>query len=899
MDFSDVKPTEKKLKNNIMSSINSTVNTKPIIEKQDNTSSSNSMFAGMAAKQSSNSMLKQDQSNQQSAISNNVDDTDVKTVATDTDNQEKNNNKNVETKENNATGSSRVEPEKNVLYQDDGFVDDHESVTFNFEETDLSNVASYMEKIHNIKFVPEDIISAEGQAKDAKAKDIKGLAGHKISFRTNKILTKKESWDLFITFLHIAGLDVVPMAQEGFYKIVAFSKANSEAIPSYIGLNPDILPDNEMVVRYVYFLKNIDPTKIQPILLKMQSGSAKLDVFNELKALIFTDRSSNIKSLMQIVQELDKSILPETLSVLKLKRTNVEDVITLYRSLKPTGSGTNQPQRAWVPGKKDPSLEYFPQDVSMFADKRTNSLILLGSDKAIRKIEDFIEQHVDVDIDRDSPPLFTYQLQYTNASDIQQLLNKVVQYGSGTSGGQAGSVRDGVQYFSKMTIVPESQSNSLIINATKEDYEALIPLIKELDIPQKQIGLEVLIVQINDSEAKVLGSQISGPRGPNSGSADNRSSQTFAQNISAQTSGILNTAGSSTSIITTNPGANEEYSIKSSLARLLGSSVVNEAGSILVTFGKPIWALFKVLKSMVSTHVVSNPFVVVSNNSQAKVAIGEQRRVISGQTIAQNGTVNSFTDQPSTLGFTITPQINKNNIVNLTISVKNDQFSVAGSETSAAMDKKQIDTYASVASGEVLVLGGIMQESYSSTHRGVPLLEHIPIFGWLFKSKTKSIVKNHFLIFISPRLLDPVDKKGLDRYTQYKMEEAEKNIEMMDELNWFASKRDPIQKAFFGESSKNLRKLKGYAQETETFKKRKERNAKRHQKQKAIKEQYHSDTKIKKHKKDKKNRLSKKMSKNATEAKTISFENDFNVSHSGSLYAKNAISNSLQQQGGA
>ena len=95
MDFSDVKPTEKKLKNNIMSSINSTVNTKPIIEKQDNTSSSNSMFAGMAAKQSSNSMLKQDQSNQQSAISNNVDDTDVKTVATDTDNQEKNNNKNV------------------------------------------------------------------------------------------------------------------------------------------------------------------------------------------------------------------------------------------------------------------------------------------------------------------------------------------------------------------------------------------------------------------------------------------------------------------------------------------------------------------------------------------------------------------------------------------------------------------------------------------------------------------------------------------------------------------------------------------------------------------------------------------------------------------------------------
>lgn len=782
------------------------------------------------------------------------------------------------------------EEEKNVLYQEPGFLDEQESVVFNFEETDLSNVAQYMETIHKVKFITEDIIST--------IKDAKGLSGHKITFRTNKVLTKKESWDLFITFLHIAGLDIVPMVQAGFYKIVPYSKASSEPIPTFIGTDVHVLPDNDMIIRYVYFTRNIDPAKIQNVLKNMQAGSAKLEVFSEMRALVFLDRANNIKSLMQIALEMDQSILPESLSVIKLKRANAEDVKTLYQSLKP-GGATAQPQKPWSPGRKDASSEYFPQDVTMITDKRTNSLILLGAQKGIKKIEEFVEKYIDAEVIKEAPPVFTYPLEYTNATDIVNILTQAVQYGASTPAGQYGGVRDGMKYFSKMTIVAEPHSNSVIINSTKEDYEALLPLIKELDTPQKQIGLEVLIVQVSDSEAKDLGAQISGPNGPNAPVTANQQAQTFAQNIQAQTSGILGTNGQATApvVTTTSSGSNTSYSLKSSLGALLGTvynGAVNEAGAILVTFGQPIWALFKVLQTMVSVHIVANPFVVVSNNTAASVSIGEVRRILASQVVSAFGTTtNGLTNAGSTLGFNITPQINKGNIINLQISVTNNQFLVAGSATSALQDQKQIMTNASVANGEVLVLGGFMQESYTSTSRGVPFLEHIPIFGWFFKSKNKGIVKSHFLVFICPRLIESPDKKenGIDSYTLYKMNEAQKNIDIMNEIDWFASQRDPIQRAFFGESMpKSLKELTG--QETTIQAQRRDRarhKTKIHELAKTGKSNAKS--------KNKQTNKSKAIKDGASGV--ISFDQDFVhlPPKNSMIVGKNAISSSMQQGG--
>lgn len=758
--------------------------------------------------------------------------------------------------------------EPGVLYQNQSYIDDEPAtVAFNFEDANLSNLLSYMEAVHHIKFITDDIIPT--------AKDPKGVTGHKITFRTNRTLTRKESWDLCVTFLHIAGLDVVPMMQSGFYRLIPLTKANNEPIPTYIGIDSELLPDNDMIVRYVYFVRNIDPAKIQPILLKMQSGSAKLDVYTDLKALIFTDRASSVKSLMKIVSELDRAALPEVLSVVKLKRANVKDVISLYKSLKPTDGSAGQPQRVWANNKKESSLEYFPQDVVMVPDDRTNSLILLGTKKDVQRIEDFITQHIDVAIERDAPPIFTYRLQYTNAKDMTNILQEITKYGASTDAGKYGGVRDGIKYFQKMTIIADSNSNSLIINATPEDFAALKPLIDELDVPQKQVGIEVLFVKVSDIDVKTLGAQISGPNGANSTVAGaSLFGPTFMPDVSAQTSGIP----SGTPIVVSNGSSTtSDFSIKSSLASLLGSNVLNETGSILVTFGKPIWAIFKILKTITSTHVVSNPFVVVSNNSAVSLQSGQERRQSSGTVISSSAVkATGLVPVQATLKVQITPQINKDNIVNLNILVENQEFNDAATNNvnGSPRDTKSIQTQACVANGETLVLGGIMTENYASTSFGVPFLEHIPVLGWFFKSKTRTITRDHFLIFICPRILDPVDQYGqIDSYTNYKLNEAQQDIDLIDESDWFTSSKDPIQQAFFGSkgSARALQELRtgtnyadresidGKINTKETVRSKRLANQKEKKKNKKIKEQK-KETLLEKNRNRMKNSVSKGVS---------------------------------------
>jgi len=701
-----------------------------------------------------------------------------------------------------------------VLYQQHGFVDDDAAtIAFNFEDASLSNLLSYMETIHNIKFITEDIVAT---AKDAKGAPASGVAGHKISFRTNKNLTRKESWDLFLTFMHIAGLDVIPMVQHQFYRIVSLTKANTEPIPTYIGVDYNVLPDSDMIVRYVYFTRNVDPTKIQPLLKNMQSGSAKLDVYTELKGLIFTDRANSIKSLMQIVSELDKAVLPEVVSVVKLKRTNVSDVIKLYNLLKPNNAaGGQQPQKVWVQSKKESTLDYFPSDVVLQGDLRTNSLIILGASRDVQRVEEFVTKYIDIAIDRGAPPIYTYPLQYTNASDVLKVVNEMVKYSASIKpAGDYGGVRDGIKFFQKMNIVADSFTNSLIINSTPEDYEALKPLIQELDVPQRQVGLEVLIVQVTDTDTKTLGAQVSGPNGIGSPVAGaSPYGPTFGQATSGQTSGIPT---GTPVVVTAGQSGQDDFSVKSSLAQLLGTAALNEVGSVLVTFGQPIWAIFKILKTITSTHLVANPFVVVSSNSTASITSGEQRRLVSGEVVSVGGTTTrGFTPINATLTVNITPQINKNNMVNLQIDVNNSVFTQAESSSSSPtsqgspINTNEVKTRVSVANGETLVLGGIMSEQYSTTSSGVPFLENIPIVGWFFKGKTRKISRSHFMIFVCPRVLDPINEAGsVDKYSAYKLQEVQDHLDIIDQSDWFASPKDPVQKAFFGaQNSPSLQQL--------------------------------------------------------------------------------------------
>lgn len=653
-----------------------------------------------------------------------------------------------------------------------------ELVAFNFEDVDLLNVTQYMERIHQVKFIIPETLDINAD---------KGLGGHKLSFRTFKNLSKKDSWDLYVKFLNLAGFDIVPMPQPGFYNIVPFAKALTEPIPTYINVDPKTLPSNDMIIRYVYFLENLDPAKIQPLILRLQGGSGKLEVYGDLKALIFMDKSYNIQSLMKIVKELDGTTMPQLLSAVRLKTAvDVGDVIDLYNSLRPSTGQT----RAWAPQKATSSLEYFPQDATLVGDKRTNTLFILGSQDAVKRIEDFITTYIDVNVKDKVLPPFTYTLEYVNATDIKALLDQVLQYGNGTPAGTYGGIRDGYKFLQQVHIVADNFSNSLVISALPQDYAAVAVLIKELDQPQQQVAIEALFLEVTSSLSKEAGMQIS--------STPSNRPPNFFKSGSAQTSflnGIVATATGNT------PPA-DAFTIRTSLSSLLGS--IGNIGTTLLTFGQPIWSIFRILQQISDTKVIANPFTITSNNTPAYIKVGETRRITTGVVQASGSSaVQGLGDCDALLSLIVTPQVNKDGIINLNINIGNTKFlDTATSAEDGTRQNKQIQTFASLADGEVLVLGGLMNDTISSSRVGFPLLERIPVFGWFFKSKTRSQQKDSFVVFISVKILDPAkNRKTMDTYTQAKIDDSQRYIALMDGLDGDVGSKDPLNRAFFGTKS--------------------------------------------------------------------------------------------------
>ena len=301
----------------------------------------------------------------------------------------------------------------------------------------------------------------------------------------------------------MSGFTLVQQATPRMYRIKPTKDAYQSTLRTFIGTSIDELPDSDEIVRFMYFIENSDLNTLVPIVTALKTASAPAVGLPETKALLITDRSYNIKSLMKIVKELDKVSMPQAMSVLKLRQANAKDVADLYDALtKPA----DQPRM--MGPRKAPTSLYFPENTKIIAEPRTNSLILLGQRDAIQKIEDFIIKNIDIDLEQPYSPLNIYKLKYADAETIAKIMNDTASIGKETAGiGTSGGVRGGDKYLKPITFTPERETNQLIIKGGYEDYMAAKEIIDKLDVAQPQIAIEVLILELELDNTKTIGAQ--------------------------------------------------------------------------------------------------------------------------------------------------------------------------------------------------------------------------------------------------------------------------------------------------------------------------------------------------------------------------------------------------------
>lgn len=229
---------------------------------------------------------------------------------------------------------------------------EHEVTRVNFQNASLSEFMLFIENTYQVTFLTDEAL-------DPLTKDSPKLSANTIHFKSHSPLNKKELWDLFTTFLDMAGFALVPGNNPRIFKVVSADPkiSNKMSLPSYIGVDYTLLPDNDAKIRYVYFVANADTNNLLPVIDSMRSaGSSPVLTLPEMRAIILTDKSSLIKSIMKIVSELDTAASPEVMSIVRLKKATASKVAVFYEAL----TKEEQPNSFMARmQKKNPVLHHF------------------------------------------------------------------------------------------------------------------------------------------------------------------------------------------------------------------------------------------------------------------------------------------------------------------------------------------------------------------------------------------------------------------------------------------------------------------------------------------------------------------------------------------------------------
>ncbi len=665
--------------------------------------------------------------------------------------------------------------------------EDDERIDFQFENTDLKNVIQQVGDLFNVTFVTDDIINPLPQGAAA-------TTGSKISFRTQKSMTKKQAWNMFLSFLDIAGFAVVPEKSPRRYRIVALQKALKAAEPVYIGVDPVTLPDNDQIIRFVYFVENGNMAVIQSVVNKLRSSTSDLVSLGDAKAFILTDKSYNIKTLMVIVKELDRVSMPQSMSVMKLYRADAKDVKALFDQLMGTEESKQQPM--FMPPRQQPTALYFAANTRLIAEPRTNSLIILGTPESIEKIENFIRKNVDKDPDTPHSPLFYYDLKFADARTVKKILEDTVgKFGTDTEAGKVGGIRGIDKYIRPMAFIDDPATNRIIMKGDYQDYIMVKDLIAQIDQPQPQAAIEVLVLLVSWSKIKQLGTQIRNYMKACGGFG--------SENIQFQTSGL---AGNSGIVERRKPNGSTESTIPNRLMGNLLDLVTGLAsGNTIITLGRDIfgvWGIIQMLESFVAAETVANPFLLAANKQKAVVEVGEIRRVITSE-IVQNASQSTptFDDMKATLKVEVTPQINSDGMITLDILVSIVNFLAGSTAETVAQETREITTKAIVTDREVLALGGLIRNNSNQNLAKVPLLSDVPLLGWLFKNESRTDQRDCLLILFSTQIIDPLSPTAAARFTRHHIDDYYGTLDTMIHTS---ERRDPIYRMFFKEDPKSV-----------------------------------------------------------------------------------------------
>lgn len=592
-------------------------------------------------------------------------------------------------------------------------------ITLNLKDAEISTLIATVSEVTGRNFI------------------VDGRVKGKVTVISSSPMTEDGLYETFLAVLQVNGFAAIPAGDT--IKIVPETNARQDG-GSYTS-DGEGLPLDE-VVTHVYQLQNINASQLVPILRPLVPQWGHLAAYQANNTLIISDRASNVARLGDLIRQMDQAGDREIQNI-RLEHASAAEVVRVLTSL------TQQDKQA------DPTSK----PATVIADERSNS-ILVGGDKAERSKLIEIVRQLDIELTDDGATQVVY-LRYASAENLAPILEGYAQQvgqaeqRAATGGAPAAPAPAASSGGSGSTrVLADKDTNALIITAAPKAMRQIRDVVAQLDIQRSQVLVEGLIAEISSDRSSQLGIDWA---------IFNEDRIAAATILNPSTLSALTAAAT-----TGNPQA--ALSAIGQGVNLVGG---RDGGDNGTSFG----ILLKALKGDGDTNVLSTPTLVTMDNEEAKFSAGQEVPFLTGQfsntgTGTTTGSVNPFqTIERKDVGLTlsVTPQISEGNTIKLKLDLEVSSLS-SGTAGAANLitNKRTLTNVVAVENGQILVIGGLIDDQVNDQKQSVPLLGDIPVLGHLFSSRTVQKTKRNLMLFIRPSILRK-QAEG-DYYTRKKYE---------------------------------------------------------------------------------------------------------------------------------
>lgn len=574
------------------------------------------------------------------------------------------------------------------------------TISMDFDQVDIKVFIKFISELTGKNFVVDDKVRGK----------VTVLSPSKISV--------EEAYKVFESVLEVHGFTTVPAGS--VIKVVPSVEARQKSVE--LRKTPGFVPrPDDRIITQIMPLLHANSQEVRKLLAPMVSKQGVVIAYDPTDTLIITDFHSNIQRLLSIVEEIDVEFQEANISVMPLEYASAENLAEKISRLLESKLKQVKGRRAGPP-------------LRILSYERINMIIVLADRQNTQMVKALVKT-----LDQPTPKgAGNIQVVYLANAQAEELA-KVL------SGLPAKASQKGKQpvISTEVKIVADKATNSLVITAKPEEFQVLEPIILKLDIPRKQVYVEALIMEVSVSLDVSVGVNWTGagktdlPFGADDGVAFG-GSNTGAIGVLDQTGGLALPSGFTAGVV---------------------SFPITIGG---ITFSN-LAAIINASQTNNDFNIISTPQLMTLDNEEATVVVAENipfsTRVDEGTAVTDRAIQSlEYRDVGTTLK--ITPQINEKRFVKLKIY---QEISRVVSETSQISPtqvvlapttrKRTAETNVQVRDGQTVVIAGLVGDDVDVNVTKVPCLGDIPLFGWLFKSESRTTRRTNLLIFITPYIV--------------------------------------------------------------------------------------------------------------------------------------------------